>query len=130
MRINLDKNGYCYVSLIKDHKYKMKRVHQLVAESFLGHTACGHDKVVNHKDFNRNNNIVSNLEIVTQRRNADQKHLPSVSSHTGVTWNRKARKWYAQAHYCRKNVHLGSFDCELEASKAYVTFIDKIQKKC
>ena len=78
--------------------------------------------VVNHIDFNRTNNALSNLEIVTARKNTDQKHLPSVSRHTGVTWNKKARKWYASINFKRKQTHIGSFDTEDDAARAHHLF--------
>jgi len=44
-----------------------RRVHRLVVESFIGPIADGLE--VNHKDLNKHNNNVSNLEIVTRRQN-------------------------------------------------------------
>ena len=122
LKTSLDRNGYPYISLRKDHKYKMKRIHQLVAEAFLNHVPCGHKLVVNHIDFNRTNNSLTNLEIITARKNTDQKHLPSVSRHTGVTWSKKARKWYASINFKRKQTHIGSFDTEEDAARAHQLF--------
>ena len=57
---------YKQVSLMADgHRYH-RDVHRLVAEAFLGvHPGL----VVNHKDHNRYNNRVGNLEWITQREN-------------------------------------------------------------
>lgn len=64
-------NGYKLVGLrrecngryVKNNHY----VHRIVAESFIGHIPSG--MVINHIDYNRSNNRVSNLEIVTQSEN-------------------------------------------------------------
>lgn len=77
-------DGYLTVSLSNKKVVKNRRVHQLVAESFLDHNPCDLKLVVNHKDFNRVNNNVENLEIVTIRENSNKKHLKSTSKYTGV----------------------------------------------
>lgn len=53
-------NGYCYVSLSKNHHAKLFRVHRLVAMAYLPNP----DNLpqVNHKDENKMNNNVDNLE--------------------------------------------------------------------
>ena len=48
---------------------KMWRVHQIVAQEYLGHTMCGHKLVVDHIDGNILNNHYKNLQIVTNHQN-------------------------------------------------------------
>ena len=55
-----DKNGYMTVCLKKDGKYCNKKVHRLVAEAFLRN--INDFPHVNHKDLNKANNCVDNLE--------------------------------------------------------------------
>lgn len=59
--------GYLVVELRKDGKRKHLRVHRLVAEAFLPNT----DNLpeVNHKDENKHNNEVTNLEWCTSGYN-------------------------------------------------------------
>jgi hypothetical protein len=55
-----DGNGYYYVSLTKNGQRKSKKIHRIVAETFLenpNNLPC-----VNHKDCDTNNNNVNNLE--------------------------------------------------------------------
>ena len=55
-----DKNGYLKVGLCKNGKVKTFYVHKLVAEAFLlnpNNLPC-----INHKDENKQNNSVNNLE--------------------------------------------------------------------
>lgn len=64
-------SGYLYAGLFKgvgSSKQRLwRRVHRLVVESFIGPIADGLE--VNHKDLNKHNNNVDNLEIVTRRQN-------------------------------------------------------------
>lgn len=61
------RNGYHSVGLQVNKKQIMRYVHRLVAEMFLG--PCPLNFEVNHKDGNRKNNSVLNLEYVTHRGN-------------------------------------------------------------
>src|SRR5690606_4862707 len=73
----LASNGYYSVRLSKKGKQKTLFIHHLVADHFLIKKRNKWEYVVNHKDFNRLNNIESNLEITTQRINTNRKHLKS-----------------------------------------------------
>ena len=56
-------NSYAKVALSKEGKRLKRYVHRIVFESHLGPLVEGYQ--INHKDFNRLNNRVSNLEQVT-----------------------------------------------------------------
>lgn len=60
-------NGYLIVQLRKDNARHNHYVHRLVASHFISDIPQGY--VINHKDFNKSNNNVENLEIVTQKEN-------------------------------------------------------------
>lgn len=55
-----DKDGYLRVQLWKDGKRKMYAVHRLVAQAFLPNP--NNLPIINHKDENKQNNKVENLE--------------------------------------------------------------------
>lgn len=59
--------GYYYVTLRKDGKSYNKSVHRIVAKYFIPNLS--NYPVVNHKDENKLNNDVSNLEWCTYRYN-------------------------------------------------------------
>lgn len=59
--------GYLHVNLYKECKCKQFLVHRLVVETFIGEIPKG--LVINHKDENKQNNNVDNLEICTQKYN-------------------------------------------------------------
>ena len=65
--------GYFGVSLCKNCVSKSFTTHQLVAMAFLNHKPDGHKLVIDHIDENKENNIVENLRIVTQRFNLSRK---------------------------------------------------------
>lgn len=58
-------SGYLFVALCNHQKYTPKLIHQLVAEAFLPNPE--HKPTVNHKDGNKQNNNVSNLEWATMQ---------------------------------------------------------------
>lgn len=59
-KINVAKNGYCIVDLYKNNIRHTYTVHRLVAQAFLDNPY--NLDVVNHKDGDKTNNCVSNLE--------------------------------------------------------------------
>lgn len=122
-------NGYLVVNLSKIGLVKTKQIHQLVAEAFLNHSKKGHKLVVNHKNFNRQDNRLENLEIITNRENTNKKHKKSKSKYIGVTWHKRVNKWTAQILYKRKNIHLGCFNNEIDAHNAYQNKLKEILTK-
>lgn len=68
-KIQLTENGYQCVCLSENKKVVRKYVHILMAETFLIKPEGEGVFVVNHKDGNKSNNVISNLEWVTQSKN-------------------------------------------------------------
>ena len=122
----LGSSGYLQLVLCVNNIKVNKMIHQLVAESFLNHKPNRYNLVVNHKDFNKQNNNVGNLEIVSNRENSNKKHLPSSSCYVGVVWNKKAKKWASSIYINGKLKHLGLFTEEILASEAYQSELAKI----
>ncbi len=111
--------GYFIVGLYKDKKMKSKQIHQLVAITFFNHNPCKLQLVVNHINFNKQDNRLINLEIVSNRENSNRKHLNSTSKYTGVSFEKDRNKWLAQIRIDGKVKKLGRFTNEIDASNAY-----------
>lgn len=124
-----NKRGYLQIRLIIENKQKTRTVHQLVSESFLNHTPCGHKKVINHKNFIKTDNRKLNLEITTQRENSNRKHIKHTSQYTGVGWSKVSKKWRARIIINRQDKHLGTFINEIDAHNAYQEALEKHLKK-
>lgn len=122
----LNNHGYLHVLLSKNGKYKTKKIHQLVAETFLNHIPCGHKLVVNHINFNKTDNRVGNLEIITSRENTNLKHIKSSSQYVGVSWIKNIGKWSSRIQVNGKNEFLGHFTDELDAHNAYQNKLKEI----
>lgn len=67
-----DKTPYLSVSLYKDNKKSSIRIHRLIAQAFL--EIIPNKTHVNHIDGNKKNNILSNLEWVDRKENAQHAH--------------------------------------------------------
>ena len=77
---------------------------------------------IDHKDHNGLNNTRENLRLATiseNARNCEKTKRPTSSKYKGVCWNKKSKKWQAHIHYNGISIHLGLFDSEEDAAKAY-----------
>lgn len=128
LKTSFDTSGYYIISIIDSKsKRKTRTVHQLVAIAFLNHIPSRMNLVVNHKDFNKQNNHIDNLEIITTRENCNKKHCKSSSKYVGVSWYKSHNKWASRVLINGKLIFLGLFTNETEASNAYQTALNKIK---
>lgn len=67
LKLERTKKGYLRINLSKNNVSKKYLVHKLVANSFISNPY--NFPQVNHKDGNKQNNFVDNLEFVTQEQN-------------------------------------------------------------
>lgn len=72
LTVRINKRNYCSVGLTKNHTTKMKPIHRLVGYAFLNLTD---NMEMNHKDLNKTNNTVTNLEVVTPSENKRRAYL-------------------------------------------------------
>ena len=103
IKARVDKNGYLCVQFKVGELTKSRTLHRLVALAFL--TRSEKRTVVNHKDGNKLNNHVSNLEWVTAQENIQHAHemglmnLPSGDAH----WSRRNPQLFEErVRACRK----------------------------
>jgi len=67
LRISKNSKGYSSVTLSHKGRSLTITVHKLVFTNYIGETRRGYD--INHIDGNKNNNSVSNLELITRKEN-------------------------------------------------------------
>jgi len=78
--------------------------------------------IVDHRDKNGLNNTRENLRIATaSQNNANSKRGMNrgKSKYKGVCRDEKCGKWRAGIKHQNKHIHLGMFEDEIEAAKAY-----------
>lgn len=74
LKQQISSSGYLRVSLCNNKiKHKMFLVHRLVAKAFIPNPNCYTQ--VNHKDYNKQNNNVENLEWVTPLQNLNYSNI-------------------------------------------------------
>ena len=117
------------VCLFKNNKKKTRLIHQLVDESFFGHEQCGYEKVINHINFDRKDNRVTNLEITSQRENTSRNHIISTSKYVGVCYRKDADKWQSRIVIKGKRVSLGFYNNEYDAHVAYQNKLNELTKQ-
>lgn len=69
LKPDITNGGYLAVYFWQNMRKKKWFVHRLVATAFLGDHK--ESDVVNHKDYNRQNNAASNLEWISQKENVN-----------------------------------------------------------
>lgn len=124
-------SGYLVLKLYDANGHKKSHlVHRLIASAFLPNPE-GLEQV-NHKDGNKANCKLSNLEWVTCKEN--RKHakdtglwvhnkpstgikLGNTSKFRYVSWDKGRGKWLVAIRVDNKNVGQRRFDCELEAAQ-------------
>jgi hypothetical protein len=72
------RNGYLSVVLFNGEKHCCHTVHRMVIESFTGKKK---DRQINHKDGNKKNNSLYNLEWVTPKENMKHAYANNLINH-------------------------------------------------
>lgn len=70
---SVDNCGYLHVRLAKNNNYQLFKVHRLVAKHFLNDYS--EELSVNHKNHNRWDNRVENLEMMTLEENIKERSV-------------------------------------------------------
>lgn len=65
LKYGISNSGYATITLCKNKKKYTKTIHRIMAETFFGYSTLQ----VNHKDGNKLNNNILNLEYVTKSEN-------------------------------------------------------------
>lgn len=76
---------------------------------------------VDHINCNRLDNRRSNLRLCSKAENRTNRGAckNATSSYCGVYWKRSRNKWVASIRTNKQSRHLGQFDSEIDAARAY-----------
>ena len=113
----LDKDGYLIATL----SGKLYRVHRLIALTFISNP--NNLPVVNHKNFNKSDNHVANLEWVTYSENSQHSFTGNHRDITLQSWVKKVQPLAAEAsktkiaQYDLQDNLLNVFNSQREASE-------------
>jgi hypothetical protein len=105
-------NGKQKMTSVRMHRVVMEGVigRELKQKEFIDH--INHDPLDNRRD---------NLRIATTRQNNQNRKdkFKKSSEYPGVCWSDSRHKWRASITLNKKHTHLGYFEDEREAAKAY-----------
>ena len=126
---NINEKGYPQVSLFYNGKDYCKRVHRILAELFIENP--NNKPQVNHKDRNRSNYNLSNLEWNTAKENA----IHSVANGGRLNWKRNnlGRK-NPKSKICEndvlniRNYYSNKIFSQSQLSKKYMIGVSTINK--
>ena len=114
----LGSRGYFLVNLMQGNLMVQMLVHRIVALTYIDNP--NNMPFVNHKDLNKLNNNVGNLEWVSGRENVTHYYnsINTSSKYTGV-YNQNG-KFIVQIHVNKDRLSLGSYSNEEDARDVYI----------
>lgn len=134
--LRLEQNGYLRVNLSKENNVKWHGVHRLVALSFIPNP---HNlPMINHRDENKQNNHVDNLEWCDAKYNANygtarQRQRESRANNPN---DANVRKLVGQKNgkrvrqYTPDGVFIAEYNSTMEASRATGVHDSQIRRHC
>lgn len=136
LKFNRMNNGYLSVELFNKGKSKRLLVHRIVAQSFIDNP--NNYPVINHKDENKYNNNVDNLEWCTQKYNANygnalikkSKNFKSTERHKQVARLNALSRQIPVLQFTKSGEFLKRFNSAAEASKLLKINASHIGETC
>ena len=125
-----NKTEYRVALLSKNNKQKLFKVSRLVAQAFIDNPH--RYSVVNHRDGNKHNDCVENLEWTTTSKNAIHAFENGLSFKknrvAGVFYEQRRKKWASYLYRDNKNIFIGRYKTFKQAKNAqslYKASLDK-----
>jgi hypothetical protein len=118
LRPSPDAKGYMVVNIRKNNVNYVRKIHRLVALTFLKNPELR--RTVDHINNRKNDNRLENLRFATAKENGGNRkeNKNSTSGTKGVSFNAKFNKYQAYITVDRKMIHLGWFELLEDAKKA------------
>ena len=114
---SINGNGYYITKLTLDKKSKTLQCHRIAWFIHNGYLPNN----IDHINRKREDNTISNLRDCNNQQNMMNKksYKNTSSKYKGVSFHKRDEKWTAQIRFKGKLRHLGYFDNEIDAHKAY-----------
>lgn len=140
LKTYINNSGYECIKLTALKSNKHRLIHRLVAETFIPNP--DNKPEVNHKDGNKLNNTVENLEWVTSSENKRHslvtgirkynnptlgKKLSKNSKYHNVTYDKQRNKWVASVRHNGRNYFQKRFNTEEEAALHVNWILDELK---
>lgn len=108
----VDSNGYTYIGF----RGAMIKAHRIIWEMHYGEIPTGFE--IDHIDGNRNNNLLSNLRMVTRAENLKNKALNknNKSGVSGVRFNKRLSSWIVKC----SGEHIGCYKSFVSACESRI----------
>jgi len=108
---------YRMIALSRDNIVRVYKISRLVASHFIEKKP--NKNIVNHKDGNKYNDNIVNLEWVSYSENAIHAFNNSLNKKkntvAGIFFEKRRQKWSAYIYRNNKNIFVGRFNSEKEA---------------
>jgi hypothetical protein len=118
MKLRENRTGYVIIGWYKNKRHKTSMISRLVAQHFL--PDWDESLQVDHINGVRAENHIDNLRMVTNAQNLRSfQKVRGKSKFRGVSWNKSVKKWIARIMLDGKRKHLGCFNDEAAAARAW-----------
>jgi hypothetical protein len=121
-----------YVWWDRSSIYRVEHRHYKTYHYSMANTVMNnYDVMYDHKDRNALNNQKENLRVATYSQNCRNvaKKSNTSSKYKGVSYHKSKKKWIASIRKDFILIHLGYFELEVDAAKAYDAKAKEIDKE-
>lgn len=124
------KTEYRVALLSKNNKQRLFKISRLVAQAFVDNPYSYN--VVNHKDGNKHNDCVDNLEWTTNSDNVIHAFESGLNSKknriAGVFYEKRRKKWASYLYRDNKNIFIGRYKTFKQAKNAQSLYKANLNK--
>tara|TARA_R110000772_G_scaffold180536_1_gene291822 strand:+ start:800 stop:1294 length:495 start_codon:yes stop_codon:yes gene_type:complete len=125
LRPTVSRDGYLKVCLKANERKESFEVNRLMALAFISDSYTERDLVCDHIDRDRKNNKLSNLRLVSHRKNSTN----TVRANRLTGAYRQGNKWQASIGTMNKSKYIGLYATEMEAHQAYLKALELLERE-